>query len=491
MKKKTLLASLLTIAVCLTLIAGSTFALFTSEDAVNIAVTSGKVDVTATVGNLRGFSMDNELPVENNGTTVTFENGGTAVLDQQTTTDILTLTNITPGDKVTFDIDVENNSNVAILYRLLWTVDGALSGGLVATANGENIVNGKTAWAKWDGANLQKIQISVELPVEYETQNQSATISFKVEAVQGNSPVAPPENAPVVDSYEELAANIQNGGAVRITEDADLTDPASGKTFITLSGDTKLYLENDATVSFGEVIGVGGEGSLTIYGGSIDTDYELYVTGNATLIIEDGEHFFGSCSAVGDGTIILNGGTVHSYGSYGNIGFAFGENGSLIVNGGKLNLYQPINLNPNRCDNAYVEINGGTIELLDGIENLFIVRNVMDKDLTSGGTLRGSSIRINGGTFIAHYEVDYAGDATSFIRNGDSPSDGNKVLVSNEDRYNCIVTGGTFYGSWQRADNTRYENCDGEFVQNSIAGFVASDCEIIGDPDNGYVVTKK
>lgn len=40
MDKKTLLASLLTIAVCLTLIAGSTFALFTSEDAVNIAVTS-------------------------------------------------------------------------------------------------------------------------------------------------------------------------------------------------------------------------------------------------------------------------------------------------------------------------------------------------------------------------------------------------------------------------------------------------------------------
>ena len=140
---------------------------------------------------------------------------------------------------------------------------------------------------------------------------------------------------------------------------------------------------------------------------------------------------------------------------------------------------------------AYVEINGGTIELLNDIENLFIVRNVMDKDRTIGGTLRGSSIRITGGTFIAHYEVDYAGDATSFIRNGDSPSDGNKVLVSNADGYNCIVTGGTFYGSWQRADNTRYENCDGEFVQNSIAGFVASDCEIIGDPDNGYVVTKK
>ena len=79
MDKKTLLASLLTIAVCLTLIAGSTFALFTSEDAVNIAVTSGKVNVTATVGNLRGYSMGNELPVGNDGTTVTFENGAYSI----------------------------------------------------------------------------------------------------------------------------------------------------------------------------------------------------------------------------------------------------------------------------------------------------------------------------------------------------------------------------------------------------------------------------
>lgn len=177
------------------------------------------------------------------------------------------------------------------------------------------------------------------------------------------------------------------------------------------------------------------------------------------------------------------------------MGISFAENGSLVVNNGKLNMYEPFNLNANRCDNASIEINGGTIELLNGIENLFVVRNVMDKDQTSG-TLRGSSVRVNGGTFIAHYEIDSAGDATSFIRNGDSPADGNKVLVSNADKYDCIVTGGTFFGSWQRADNTCYTDgnggySDGQMVENSIAGFVADGYEIIGDADNGYVVTKK
>ena len=177
------------------------------------------------------------------------------------------------------------------------------------------------------------------------------------------------------------------------------------------------------------------------------------------------------------------------------MGISFGENGSLIVNGGLLNMYQPFNLNANRCDNAYIEINGGTIDLLNNIENLFVVRNIMDKDREEGGTLRGSSVRVNGGTFIAHYEVDSAGDATSFIRNGDGTADTNRVLVSNTFNdapdYDCIVTGGIFYGSWQRADNQRYENSDGLFVENSIAGFVADGYQITGDATNGYVVSVK
>ena len=56
MKKKVLLSSIGTIALCLCLLVGSTFALFTSRSDVNIAVTTGKVDVSAVVINLERYS---------------------------------------------------------------------------------------------------------------------------------------------------------------------------------------------------------------------------------------------------------------------------------------------------------------------------------------------------------------------------------------------------------------------------------------------------
>ena len=43
MKKSVILSSIMLIALCLSLITGATFALFTSESSVNIAVSSGKV----------------------------------------------------------------------------------------------------------------------------------------------------------------------------------------------------------------------------------------------------------------------------------------------------------------------------------------------------------------------------------------------------------------------------------------------------------------
>ncbi len=189
--KKKLLASLLTIALCLGLIAGSTYALFTSEDAVNIAVSSGKVKVTATVDELTTYSMG-EATAENG----VFENRGTAVLDKSSATDTLTLTHITPGDKITFRIDLVNESNVTIQYRLVWVVDGELSTALVAKAgatleSATAIVNNKTEWTKWDiptdETKTQTIWVSIELPVDYETQGESGNISFKIEAAQGNA----------------------------------------------------------------------------------------------------------------------------------------------------------------------------------------------------------------------------------------------------------------------------------------------------------------
>ena len=108
MKKKLLLTSILSIVMCFSLICGATFALFTSESKVNIAVTSGTVKIEATLAeNVELYSNG----VAQQGT---FANGGTASVSGQHAT----FDNFMPGDKAVFNIKVKNYSDVAIMYRV-------------------------------------------------------------------------------------------------------------------------------------------------------------------------------------------------------------------------------------------------------------------------------------------------------------------------------------------------------------------------------------
>ena len=184
--KKVLFSSILTIALCLSLIAGSTFALFTDEQEYTIEATAAKVDFVATIDDQILYSRDIAQ-------TNTFANGGTAVFTGNT----LTLTNITPGDKVVFDIELENKSNVDIKYYLNWTATGDLMSGttplvISAVDSVDGVVSNLgdadyTAWA----ANAPKertLTVTVELPevAGNEYQEDTATINFTVFAVQGN-----------------------------------------------------------------------------------------------------------------------------------------------------------------------------------------------------------------------------------------------------------------------------------------------------------------
>ena len=127
MKKRVLLTSLLTIALCFSLMFGATYALFTSESKVNIAVTSGKVNVEASVENLKIYSLDVEQ-------TNVFENGGTAVYENG----VLTLDKVTPGDAAKFTVKIDNNSNINIKYRIVLSIEGELASGLDAKAEFNN-----------------------------------------------------------------------------------------------------------------------------------------------------------------------------------------------------------------------------------------------------------------------------------------------------------------------------------------------------------------
>ena len=219
MKKKVLLTSIVVIILCMSLIAGSTFALFTSSDDVNIAVTAGNVNVVAGIAITKLESVKGDVNgsiVDENGNTYiheevspTFTNGGTAeIIDS-----VLTLEKVTPGDKVTFAISGTNNSNVAIKYRyVIDCLEGTkLMNGLIFTVNGVAVApymeTYTSAWYPLAvGADMTNVPISVELPVSAgnEFQNQSTKIRVLIEAVQGNAVVE--DNTDPIITYSNTAA---------------------------------------------------------------------------------------------------------------------------------------------------------------------------------------------------------------------------------------------------------------------------------------------
>ena len=222
MKKRTKISLVLSSAAAILLagsvMAGGTYALFTSESKTNIAVTSGTVDVEATISVLKTYSGVNLTgnpetdTISETAEAGKFTNGGTATLSDNT----LTLDKMTPGDKVTFTINIKNNSNVAVKYRTVITCeedDGLLSG-LEFTIGG-NKFDGLTNKSNWTelaaeqeitGANAT-LDCSISLPsdAENEYQGKVCKVTYSVEAVQGNAATTDPDrNVIEIDNAAQL-----------------------------------------------------------------------------------------------------------------------------------------------------------------------------------------------------------------------------------------------------------------------------------------------
>lgn len=282
MKKKVLLSSIATIALCLCLIAGSTFALFTDTTDFNIAVTSGDVEIyaTAAIANVysaKGADDDvaaDEYLLDENGhgyvhelqETVIgdrhyFVNGGYATLDGAN----LVVDKITPGDRVDVTVKVENKSNVAMSYRYkIVAEDINLAYGMVVSV-GDNTQDpnaqaeltayeGLATWtSKWypviytgddgEGMAIPDFTFSVELPVyagdEYQTERtedkyEKASYSVIVEAVQGNAVTDDESGATIFPAA--IARRIAQGGVV------------DGNGAI-IASDSKAYITKNTTLT--------------------------------------------------------------------------------------------------------------------------------------------------------------------------------------------------------------------------------------------------
>ncbi len=216
MKKKALLSSILVIALCISIIAGSTLALFTDTTEFNIAATSGDVEIDAfatinAIYSAKGADVaEDEFLVDENGNSYvhdlkesTFTNGGVANLDGAS----LKIDRLTPGDRVDVNVNVTNTSDVAIAYRyIIKATESNLAYGMVVTDENGNCYEGLESYTSdWYGVipapdgkahGIPVKTFSFELPVyagnEFQTENaegkiESVEYTITVEAVQGNA----------------------------------------------------------------------------------------------------------------------------------------------------------------------------------------------------------------------------------------------------------------------------------------------------------------
>lgn len=294
MKRNVIVSAFLAIALCMSVIAGATFALFTSNAKVNLSITSATVKVSADVENLKLYSSTEVNPATNKGkkqdlTGNTFLLGGTANF----TDGVLTLDRLAPGDGVTFDIKLTNKSNIDVKYRVVIgeATGGNLADALDITVNGdkyEGAIN--TEWNEVEAnADIPSVPVKVELPVAADNDYAEKTVSLDitVEVVQASIKNTESAKKFTRDTEYKLTGIKANGGngVLRVTY-GTLTINGVG-TLKAVESSDHYAMAIWANGANSKVIINGGKYVQEITG--TDTQYDLiYASGKATIEIYGG-----------------------------------------------------------------------------------------------------------------------------------------------------------------------------------------------------------
>ncbi len=262
MKKKVLAISIITIMLCVAVIAGATFALFTDNGGVDIAVTSGKVSVSAAV-DTNSMTLYSPASVNENGEVVNaenaasqtaFANGGTAKVDEY---GALSLGGLTPGDKAEFQIKITNNSDVNYKQRVSFALSSGdevlynqLLVGIKTQEDGEYdyYTGGYTAWeSKSANTEEETLYVTVELPAYTgnSAKGKQCALSFAVEAVQGNANVTDGEAGSVYfaesnDEMNGILSSVKDGDKIVLAGSAAAWE--SSDVEIAFAGEKTLYI---------------------------------------------------------------------------------------------------------------------------------------------------------------------------------------------------------------------------------------------------------
>ena len=412
MKKKVLMSSIVTIVLCLTLIAGSTFALFTDKNEINIAVTSGEVNLTAKLDGLTISSVRPATVAEKNaGSNLIedefgglyvyedhadgiFANGGTAELNAEGNT--LSLNRVTPGDKVAFDIVGTNESDVTIQYRYIIECVGEtkLMSGLLVTIGENTYPILEKFTSKWmtleapvseDDKALDPVHVVIELPVKAgnDYQMQATAIKITVEAVQGNADVYGSEDrVDYLDGYtldlggETLDVSVANHGSIALENGTiDIGD---------------VGFQNYGSAELTDIVIDAGTPGYVAYGyGIIGQAGSETILNNVTL-----ESKNGAIGALNGAYVEVNGGTVEvdslSTSARYHV-YAVGEGTKVVINDG--------NFDFNKTQNqkrAYAYVGEGSATSRTSKQMVMVHRGVV-----GSGALKPLSL-----TFRANRAVD-------------------------------------------------------------------------------------
>lgn len=247
-KAGVLVSAIATTAVCASMIAGSTFALFTSEDQVDITVKAGSVEVSSSIENAQ---ITHATSIEKNGEdyAVSYTD---AVAEKVTVSgNELALTNVIPGDVMEFDIVLSNDGTVDANYqyslkcteglKLISALDVEIVNGETSVYSGSALKSYQSKWGELNVKAENAYHVTLTLPAGAGNEYKGLTSKLVVGtyAVQYNA---------VVDKTAEAVVET-------VPEEATVVDVKSVKDFETaLSTDSSYVLLNeDITVNDGDM----------------------------------------------------------------------------------------------------------------------------------------------------------------------------------------------------------------------------------------------
>lgn len=420
MKRNVIVSAFLAIALCLSVVAGATFALFTSSAKVNLSITSATVKLSdVTVENRQMYSLVDVNPNTLEGTEIdrteegTFYLGGTVDYDNGT----FTINKMAPGDRITFDIKVANESNIPVKYRaVISDPEGSnLTDVLVITVNNEMYLGkSETDYADLAVGEAAVIPVKVELPVSAsdDLAGKTVTLTVTVEAIQGS--VKPVEKAPLIfteDGEYELEDMRVNGvdGVLQVNGSQ-----------LTINGDGKLVAVG------GIYAGNGGEYSTAVWA---DKGAKVIINGGTYVnTAKNGDDHYDLIYADRNSTIEIYGGTFINVTPKWTLNCKDYTNSKIYVMGGRYFRFDPSNVQTTPKakegfeDPTEVIVPEGYEVIKDG--EWYEVRLAEGKFGAGTGTYNDFNDAINGASNEGNVKVTMPANASVELKN-DIANEGN------------------------------------------------------------------